>query len=120
PPHGSISVRSASIPEMPKRDPRSQSWHAGQSERMLDKPGDRPIRIGVNALYMLPGEVGGTEIYLREILAALGRLDTINEYFIFVNAETREFPLEVAPSFHCLPQNVRARTRSARILWEQT
>ena len=28
-------------------------------------------RIGVNALYLIPGGVGGTEIYLRELLAAL-------------------------------------------------
>ena len=29
--------------------------------------------IGVNALYLIPGGVGGTEIYLRELLAALAR-----------------------------------------------
>jgi len=31
----------------------------------------RPLRIGVNALYLIPGGVGGTEIYLRELLRAL-------------------------------------------------
>ena len=35
------------------------------------------VRIGVNALYMIPGGVGGTEIYLRELLAALAELDQI-------------------------------------------
>ena len=29
------------------------------------------INIGINALYLIPGQVGGTEIYLRELLAAL-------------------------------------------------
>ena len=33
-------------------------------------------RIGVNALYLIPGGVGGTEIYLRELLAALATIDT--------------------------------------------
>lgn len=28
-------------------------------------------RIGINALYLIPGGVGGTEIYLRELLKAL-------------------------------------------------
>ena len=29
------------------------------------------LRIGVNALYLIPGSVGGTEIYLRNRLAAI-------------------------------------------------
>ena len=29
------------------------------------------LRIGVNALYLIPGGVGGTEIYLRSLLPAL-------------------------------------------------
>jgi len=28
-----------------------------------------PLRVGVNALYLIPGGVGGTEIYLRGLLA---------------------------------------------------
>ena len=30
-----------------------------------------PLRIGVNALYLIPGGVGGTEIYLRGLLDGL-------------------------------------------------
>ena len=30
-----------------------------------------PLRLGVNALFYLPGEVGGTETYLRETLQEL-------------------------------------------------
>ncbi len=33
------------------------------------------VRIGINALYLIPGGVGGTEIYLRELLAALAEVD---------------------------------------------
>ena len=40
----------------------------------------RPLRIGVNALYLLPGGVGGTEIYLRNLLAALAEIDAVNQY----------------------------------------
>ena len=34
-------------------------------------------RIGVNALYLIPGGVGGTEIYLRELLKALAEIDDV-------------------------------------------
>ena len=57
------------------------------------------IRIGVNALYLIPGAVGGTEIYLRELLAALGRIDTANEYFVFTNLETEADLVPHQPNF---------------------
>ena len=36
------------------------------------------IRIGVNALYLIPGGVGGTEIYLRNLLRALAGVANIS------------------------------------------
>jgi glycosyltransferase involved in cell wall biosynthesis len=76
-------------------------------------------RIGVNALYLIPGGVGGTEIYLRELLAALARIDTANEYFVFTNRETGADLVPGQANFHFRPQRVRASFRPARILWEQ-
>jgi glycosyltransferase involved in cell wall biosynthesis len=78
------------------------------------------LRIGVNALFLIPGGVGGTEIYLRSLLAALAEIDRENEYFIFVNYETGP---DVAPrqaNFTLVPQSVRAVNRPARLLWEQS
>ena len=77
-------------------------------------------RIGVNALYLIPGEVGGTEIYLRRLLAALGSIDRENEYFVFTNLETGADLIPRQSNFHWKPQAVHARFRPARILWEQT
>jgi glycosyltransferase involved in cell wall biosynthesis len=76
--------------------------------------------IGVNALYLIPGGVGGTEIYLRELLAALASLDTSNEYFVFTNMETGQDLTPRQANFHRKPQAVHATSRPARILWEQT
>jgi glycosyltransferase involved in cell wall biosynthesis len=76
-------------------------------------------RIGVNALYLIPGGVGGTEIYLRELLAALARVDTANDYFVFTNRETGAGLVPCQANFHFKPQAVRASFRPARILWEQ-
>ncbi len=31
----------------------------------------KPLRIGINILFLLPGSVGGTEVYSRNLLQAL-------------------------------------------------
>ena len=74
----------------------------------------RPLRIGVNALYLIPGGVGGTEIYLRELLRALAEIDARNEYFIFTNRETGPDLVPQQRNFQGMPQRVRARFRPAR------
>jgi glycosyltransferase involved in cell wall biosynthesis len=78
------------------------------------------IRIGVNALYLIPGGVGGTEIYLRNLLSALAEIDSLNEYVVFTNRETPSDLVPAQSNFTWAPQSVRASFRPARILWEQT
>jgi glycosyltransferase involved in cell wall biosynthesis len=78
------------------------------------------MRIGVNALYLIPGGVGGTEIYLRFLLGALAEVDQVNEYVVFTNRETGAGLLPGAPNFFLAPQPVRALFRPGRLLWEQT
>ena len=34
------------------------------------------MRIGINALYLLPGRVGGTEIYIRNLVRELVKIDS--------------------------------------------
>jgi glycosyltransferase involved in cell wall biosynthesis len=77
-------------------------------------------RIGVNALYLIPGGVGGTEIYLRELLAALAGIDSENEYFVFTNQETGQDLTPKRANFQWKPQAVHAKSRPMRIAWEQT
>jgi glycosyltransferase involved in cell wall biosynthesis len=78
-----------------------------------------PLRIGINALYLIPGGVGGTEIYLRSLLAALAEIDAVNHYFVFTNRETGPELTPARPNFIPLPQPIRAASRPLRILWEQ-
>jgi glycosyltransferase involved in cell wall biosynthesis len=80
----------------------------------------KPLRIAINALYLLPGGVGGTEIYLRQLLTALERVDQENEYLIFTNRETGRDLAPVSPRFRHLPQPVQAEIRPLRILYEQS
>ncbi len=77
------------------------------------------LRIGVNALYLIPGGVGGTEIYLRNLLKALAATDAVNQYVVFTNRETGSDLVPEQSNFTRAPQDVRASFRPARILWEQ-
>jgi glycosyltransferase involved in cell wall biosynthesis len=78
------------------------------------------MHIGVNALYLIPGGVGGTEIYLRSLLQALAAIDSQNRYTVFTNRETGPDLVPSQENFHLAPQSVSARNRPARIIWEQT
>lgn len=79
-----------------------------------------PLRIGINALYLIPGGVGGTEIYLRNLLNALAEIDHENQYFVFTNRETGADLVPAAPNFIHSPQPINAVFRAGRLLWEQT
>lgn len=74
------------------------------------------MKIGVNALYLIPGGVGGTEIYLRNLLAACERIGHSHEIVSFINDETAAAPL---PG-RSISLSVKAANRPARIVAEQT
>ena len=78
-----------------------------------------PLRIGVNALYLIPGGVGGTEIFLRNLLDALSRIDSVNQYVVYTNAGTGNDLVPNAANFRQSRQRVNAKLRPARIVWEQ-
>ncbi len=77
------------------------------------------LRIGVNALYLIPGGVGGTEIYLRNLLAALADIDRRNEYFVYTNRETDADLCPAQANFAPVPTGVRAAFRPGRLAWER-
>ena len=78
-----------------------------------------PLKIGVNALYLKPGAVGGTEVYLRSLLAALAVVDQENAWVIFANNETPRDLMPTAPNFEWAPQPIGATFRPGRVLYEQ-
>lgn len=78
------------------------------------------LHIGINALYLIPGAVGGTEIYLRNLLSALARLHSPHSFTLFTNLETGDALVPShAVNFRALVQPVHANNRAARLLWEQ-
>ncbi len=80
----------------------------------------KPLRIGVNALYLLPGGVGGTEIYLRSLLQAMAECGAAYEFVLFTNRETGGDLTPASANFKTAVQPIHAANRVARILWEQT
>lgn len=75
------------------------------------------MRIGINLLYLLPGVVGGTETYAAGLLQGLAEIDRRNEYVVFVNLESENWPLPAAYTRVVCP--VRAANRASRYLFEQ-
>lgn len=80
------------------------------------------MRIGINTLFMVPGDVGGSETYLCETLSSLIDCFPENEFALFTNRENA--PL-LKRRFNDFPQtefidiDVFAANRPLRILNEQ-
>lgn len=81
------------------------------------------MRVGVNTLFLIPGEVGGTETYLRDILRhAVPRHPDV-EWVFFTNRENHVSFQSLASGGGAVtlyPMRFAATFRPARILCEQT
>lgn len=78
--------------------------------------------IAVNLLFLIPGEVGGSETYVRRTLAAMARLHPEHRLVLATNAENHASfePLAAAhDAVELLPLRVRARSRLRRLFAEQ-
>ena len=77
------------------------------------------MRIGINALFMLPGKVGGSETYLRNLVRELVKRSGDNTFFLFINRESEGIFDAAASRVNVVVCPVLAESRPARILWEQ-
>lgn len=81
------------------------------------------MRLGINTLFLVPGDVGGTEVYLRKTLVAMAALlQTGDSLVLFTNQENdsllrSDLAGYSQAEFHRLP--CRAAVRPLRILIEQ-
>lgn len=78
------------------------------------------MRIGLNVLYIVPGEVGGSEIYARELIRALGTEHPDDEFIVYCAREATE-----SLRNEDWPENVElrevaldARNKPMRVLFE--
>ncbi len=77
------------------------------------------MRIGINALFLLPSKVGGSEIYVRNRVKCLAGMGDGNTYVVFVNRESAGVFDDVGPRVKIVLCSLRASSRPLRILWEQ-
>lgn len=78
-----------------------------------------PLRLGVNALFYLPGEVGGSETYLLETLRALSRMERGPDLVLFSNAENDARLRAEFSGAEVVESGIAATNRFSRILAEQ-
>lgn len=77
------------------------------------------MKIAINMLYMLPGVVGGTETYASGLLCGLANLKTEDTFIIFLNRESKNWPLPDAVNFTRVVCPVEAANRANRYFYEQ-
>lgn len=80
------------------------------------------MKIGINTLFLIPGEVGGTETYLRETLNRLAEEHQDLEFLLFTNDENGTQLKDRYGGYEqvsFVPVPCRASNRHERILVEQ-
>lgn len=70
-------------------------------------------------MYLIPGVVGGTEIYAAGLLHGLANIDQRDEFIVFVNMESENWPIPAVSNFVRVVCPVWATSRSQRYLYEQ-
>ncbi len=77
------------------------------------------MRIGINALYLIPSRVGGSETYLRSLVANMREVGPEHAYVLFTNRENHGTFADEDNLRRVLCPSA-ASFRPVRILWEQT
>lgn len=80
------------------------------------------MRLGINTLFLVPGDVGGTETYLRETLRVSITQYSNVEFILFTNLENDRIFRELfagKSNVECVCLNFKAKNRPLRILLEQ-
>ena len=77
------------------------------------------LHIGLNLLFIIPGQNGGTQVYSESLINALAALDQKDTFTVFVSEEGRTLELPAQPNFHKVACPVHAARREARYAYEQ-
>jgi glycosyltransferase involved in cell wall biosynthesis len=73
-------------------------------------------RVGLNLLFLVPGETGGSEVYARNLIPALANERPDLELVAFVNREGAELEF---PGVEVIPVGVSGRGRMRRVVAEE-
>lgn len=78
------------------------------------------MRVLINALFLLPGRVGGSETYVRGLIRGLGHVDQRNEYWLCVGPEAAPTLAPPSDRWRLVVSPTRSMQRPVRLLMEQT
>jgi glycosyltransferase involved in cell wall biosynthesis len=78
------------------------------------------MRIGLNLLYLIPGLVGGTEMYAVSLIRAMTREFPNDDFIVFLNQEASELVKGEMQNLLPVICPVHAKSRFKRYLFEQT
>jgi glycosyltransferase involved in cell wall biosynthesis len=82
---------------------------------------DAPVRVGVNLLWLVPGEVGGSEEYTVRLLGALADLDADDlDVTLYVNGRFATVYEVLADRFRTVVAPVAGTSRPTRVMAEST
>jgi glycosyltransferase involved in cell wall biosynthesis len=78
------------------------------------------MRIVLNALFLIPGRVGGSESYVRELTNALAGVDQVNDYILCLGPEAAPTFSPPGPRWSTLVSPGPSSARPLRLALEQT
>lgn len=87
----------------------------------MTRLGARPAEgraVGLNALFMEPRQIGGTEVYVRQLAAALGRAAPARRFVLYVSREAGASDWDLPPNVRLSVAPVRSTSRAQRLGWE--
>lgn len=77
------------------------------------------MKIGINLLYLIPGVVGGTEVYARGLLHGFCAVASKHQFVIFLNRESVNEFRDLPPNFERVVCPVSGAVRWKRYAYEQ-
>lgn len=77
------------------------------------------MRIALNLLCLIPGEVGGTSTYAKGLCEGLAKCIQNDEVFLYLNESARDLPLPNDARFHKVICEISGRHRFVRYCYEQ-
>ncbi len=78
------------------------------------------MRIGINAIAPIPGHIGGSEVYVINLVDKIGQFDTENEYYIFVSKNNAELYNLSYKNYKKIVCNINSSSVYKRIFYEHT
>ncbi|MGI4789017.1 MAG: glycosyltransferase family 4 protein [Janthinobacterium lividum] len=83
------------------------------------KEAEHKLHIGLNLLFIIPGQNGGTQVYSESLVKSLAALDQENMYTVFVSEEGAAMDLPEQSNFQKVVCPVHAVRREVRYAYEQ-